>query len=292
MTPRLAEQIRAAGNTLQATEPLYAAALAAQSSAGIECLPDQAYGDHPRHRLDVYRPVVQTAAPVVVFLHGGGFVRGSKEQRRNIGIFLAQQGYVAVLPNYRLAPECRWPSGAEDVVAVQQWVARNADVHGGDPQRIVLAGESAGAAHVAAATLRAEFHPGDWCVAGVVLLSGPYNVRMEGMAREALRIPSPDPRNDAYYGAEPAGWDQASTVDHITAAPFPLLISFTELDMPQMQVQAGELFARLVSRHGFQPALQAIPFHNHFSQSYSIGTEDTSVSEPLLAFLEKVAGKP
>jgi len=76
-------------------------------------------------------------------------------------------------------------------------------------------------------------------------------------------------------------------VNHISAAPFPLLISYTEWDLIQMQVQACELFARLVSEHDFNPDIQCLKHHNHFSQGYSIGTEDRTLSDRLLAFLNQ-----
>ena len=100
----------------------------------------------------------------------------------------------------------------------------------------------------------------------------------KGMACRQFGAPSPDPRNDAYFGPDTADWDAASIVDHIDAAPFPLLIAFAERDLLQMQVQAGELFARLVSRHGFAPELRVLREHNHFSTGLSIGTDDSSVS--------------
>jgi acetyl esterase/lipase len=288
-----AARLRAVGNDLPAVAALYAPLLAQQDRSGATRHADLPYGDHARHRLDVYQPDTPPPAgghPVVVFLHGGGFIRGSKEHRENLGWFLAQQGLVAVLPNYRLAPDSRWPCGPQDVVAVWQWLQHAAHRFGGDPRRTVLMGESAGAAHVAAATLRREFQPDDWHLAGAVLLSGPYNARLEGRARRQFGVATPDPRNEPYFGTDPAAWDDASTVDHVTAAPFPLLIGYTEQDLLQMQVQAGELFARLVSRHGFDPELLALPHHNHFSQGYSFGTGDTSLSDVVLAFVRRSCG--
>lgn len=292
MDAALAARLRAVGNDLPAVAALYAPLLAAQDRSGASKQSNLVYGAHERHRLDLYAPDAPdrpaSGWPVVVFFHGGGFIRGNKEHRENIGWFLARQGFMAVLPNYRLAPESTWPCGPEDVVAVWEWVRRSAPSWGADPSRIVLVGESAGAAHVAAAVLRKAFQPADWRVCGAVLWSGPYNARLEGLARAQFGIATPDPRNEAYFGADPAGWDAASTVDHVTAAPLPLLISYAELDPPQMQVQAGELFARLVSRHGFSPDLQVLAQHNHFSQGFSVGTSDTTVSAPLLDFLRRV----
>jgi acetyl esterase len=291
MPDELAAQLRALGPgfNMPQVQALYAPLLAQQPRAGVQCLADEAYGPHERQRLDVYRPeaVSGSARPVLVMLHGGGFIRGDKSQRANLGFWAAREGFVAVLANYRLAPESRWPCGPEDVVAVWRWVRTHAERLGADPERIVLMGESAGAAHVAAASLWRRFQPNDWRIAGAVLLSGPYNARLEGLARAQFGIATPDPRNEAYFGSEPAAWDTASLVDHIDAAAFPLLIGYTERDLLQMQVQAGELFARLVSRSGFAPALHCFREHNHFSQGYSFGTSDHSVSGPVADFVRQ-----
>lgn len=107
-------------------------------------LTDLAYGPHARHRLDVHLPPGASGAPVLVFFHGGGVVRGDKRDRAHVGAWGASQGFVTVLANYRLAPECRWPSGPENVVAAWQAVRVQARDWGGDPDRIVLIGESAG----------------------------------------------------------------------------------------------------------------------------------------------------
>jgi acetyl esterase/lipase len=251
---------------------------------------EEAYGPHSRQRFDLYLPDgSRSGQPILVWFHGGGFVRGDKQQRANVGAWGSCEGFVTVLPNYRLAPESRWPSGAEDVVGVWTWLRANARQIGGDAARIVLAGESAGAAHVAAATLMRRFQPEDWQIAGAALLSGPYNPRLEGRARQQFGIATPDPRNEPYFGTHRDAWDAASVVDHVDVAPFPLWISFAERDLVQMQVQAGELFARLVSSHGFDPELQVLHGHDHFSGGASLGTDDTSVSRELAAFVRRCA---
>ena len=294
----IAERLRQIGTgfDLPAVQALYETLLVAQARDGVTRHTDLAYGHDTRHRLDVYVPDKPAGSgcvghPVLVFFHGGGFIRGDKATRANIGWHFARQGVLTVLANYRLAPDNRWPSGPQDVVAVWQWLQANMASWGGDPAQLVLMGESAGAAHVAAATLIRRFQPApcDWQIAGAVLLSGPYNAALEGRARRQFGIPTPDPRNDAYIGPDPAQWEGASIVEHIDAAPFPLLISYAERDLLQMQVQAAELFARLVSQHGFSPELMMLREHNHFSQGFSIGTGDDSVSGPVLRFMRALA---
>jgi triacylglycerol lipase len=280
--------IRAAGPVIDppAAKALYAPLLA-DMPRGAEPVGDIVYGADERHRLDVY-PAVGAAgpAPVVVFLHGGGFIRGDKADRAAVGHYFSRHGVVAVLPNYRLGPRHRWPAGAEDVASVLAWARANVGAYGGDPDHIVLAGESAGAAHVAAATLNKRFHPDEGLkIAGAFLASGVYNAELEFLARAQLGIATPDPRNEAYFGTDFAAYRAMSTVELIDAAPFPLAITYAELDPVQMQAQAGELFARLVTRHGFQPRIGVIANHNHLSQVYAINSGDDALAAPLLAFV-------
>jgi acetyl esterase len=276
------------GFDLPAVQALYEPLLAQQSHEGVLLHADRPYGGHARQVLDVYEPALAgTGRPVLVSFHGGGFIRGDKRQRANIGWHFAHHGVLTVLPNYRLAPESRWPAGPQDVIAVWQWLQENAMRFGGDPQRIVFMGESAGAAHVAAATLMRRFQPAGWRLAGAVLLSGPYDAALEGQARTQFGVATPDPRNEAYFGADLSQWGAASIVEQVDAAPFPLLVSYAERDLIQMQVQAGELFARLVKQHGFAPQLAMLRDHNHFSQGFSVGTGDDSVSGLVLRFIQQ-----
>jgi triacylglycerol lipase len=293
MTPDLEKIIRAAGPVIDppAAKALYAPFLA-DAPRGGEIVRDLAYGTDERHRLDVYLPLgADGPAPVVIFLHGGGFIRGDKQDREPVGNYFSRHGVLAVVPNYRLGPRHRWPAGAEDVSAALAWARANVAAYGGNPDHIVLAGESAGAAHIATATLVKRFHPAEGLkVAGVFLASGVYNVELELLARSQLGIATPDPRNEAYFGTDFAAYRSMSTVELIDAAPFPLAISYAELDPVQMQAQAGELFSRLVTRHGFQPRISVVRNHNHLSQVYAINTGDEALSGPMLDFVRNPQG--
>jgi triacylglycerol lipase len=173
---------------------------------------------------------------------------------------------------------------------VLAWTRAHVAGHGGNPDHIVLAGESAGAAHIAAATLVRRLHPAEGLnIAGAFLASGVYNAELELLARRQLGIATPDPRNEAYFGTDFASYRAMSTVELIDAEPFPLAISYAELDPVQMQAQAGELFARLVTRHGFQPRISVVRNHNHLSQVYAINTGDEALSGPMLDFVRNPA---
>jgi acetyl esterase len=107
-----------------------------------------------KHRLDIYRPIgAKGPLPVVMYVHGGGFQLLSKETHWLMGLIFARAGYVVCNISYRLAPQHPFPAALEDSVNALAWVARHVEEYGGDPQRLVLAGESAGANLVCALTI-------------------------------------------------------------------------------------------------------------------------------------------
>jgi acetyl esterase len=292
----LESRIRARGAVLDMpfVRSLYGPLLENQRRDGVRVERDIAYGSDSRQRLDLYQPDSKATSPrgMMLFLPGGGFVRGDKSERENFCHYFARQNLTVAVVNYRLAPAHTWPAGAEDAVASFCWARDHATEFGSDPSSIFLTGESAGAAHVAAATLVRRFHPSDGLsVAGTVLISGVYDPVLERLAREQFGVATPDPRNEPYFGTDFARYQAMSTVSLIDATPSaPLLITFAELDLLQMQVQAGELFARLVTEHGFAPQLRVIPGHNHLTQGYAVNTGDESLSAPLLEFMRASRG--
>ena len=131
-----------------------------------------------------------------------------------------------------------------------------------------------------------RFHPaGGLGAAGAVLISGVYNAELDFLARRQFGTPTPDPRNDAYFGTDASQFSAMSTVAQIDAPPLPLLITYAELDPVQQQVQAGELFAALCVKHGWNPDIRMIRNHNHLSQIYAVNTGDMLLGQPLLDFV-------
>jgi acetyl esterase/lipase len=136
------------------------------------------YGPESRQKLDVYSPEEAKDRPVVVFFYGGSWTEGSRGLYRFVGAALAERGIVTVLPDYRLYPEVRFPSFLDDGALAVAWVQKHAQEFGGDPQRIVLMGHSAGGHEAAFLAYdqrllqKAGAHP-EWIV-GLVALSGPY----------------------------------------------------------------------------------------------------------------------
>lgn len=139
-----------------------------------------AYGREARQTLDVYAPVGAFNRPIVVFWYGGIWTQGTKEDYRFVGAALANAGYVAVLPDYRLFPQVRYPTFVEDGALALKWVHEHAAEIGGSPRSLFLMGHSAGA-HIAASLaldtryLRKVGGDTNW-VRGWIGLAGPYEL--------------------------------------------------------------------------------------------------------------------
>jgi acetyl esterase len=127
---------------------------------GVELIRDVPYAQTGRsaHLLDIYRPIgVSSAAPrpAVLYVHGGGFGILTKDSHWMLALIFARRGYTVFNISYRLAPAEPYPAAVEDACDAYAWVANNAREYGGDPNRLVLAGDSAGGNLVAALTLAA-----------------------------------------------------------------------------------------------------------------------------------------
>ena len=137
------------------------------------------YGEGPRRMLDVYAPraaAAQGGRPVVIFFYGGGWSSGTRSFYGFVGRALAARGFVTIIPDYRLVPEVRYPGFVEDGAAAVRWAQVHAGDYGGDPQRIVLVGHSAGA-YIAAMLAVDERWLGTahGAIKGLVGLAGPYD---------------------------------------------------------------------------------------------------------------------
>jgi len=122
----------------------------------VDVVRDVVYGPttHAAHRLDVYVPHhAARPLPTVMYVHGGGFAMLSKETHRVMAMAFARRGYLVFNINYRLGRKNVFPAPLEDAAEALVWVHRRSASYGGDPERIAVAGESAGGNLVAALAL-------------------------------------------------------------------------------------------------------------------------------------------
>jgi acetyl esterase/lipase len=244
---------------------------------------DLSYGDHERQRLDVHTSgaSVDEPVPVVLFVHGGGFVAGDKHvpgtpMYDHIGAWAVRNGWVGVTITYRLAPEHTWPAGAQDVAAAVAWVRDNIAAYGGDPDRIVVAGHSAGCVHVASYVVGQGGGSLDG-VRGAGLLSGFY-VIPDGDERGEIEIP--------YYGDLPSA--DVSTLGGLLETEIPLIFAVAQCDPPFSHSQVAGLTAAWFARHAAVPQVVWSEGHNHISQIGSIGVDDLALGAQLARFVNRV----
>jgi acetyl esterase/lipase len=273
-------------NILEATRAIYAPLIQRPRTA-VQVTKDISYGADARQKLDVYRPA-QGADHVLVYIPGGGFVGGSKDGDdgrgifySNLGNYFADHGILTVIANYRLAPAHPYPAGAQDVASVIAWARANARPHGGNPDRIILFGQSAGSAHSASYLFDASFHPaGGHGVAAGILMSGSY--KLEGELRAGLL---------AYYGPDKSSYAARAPLTHAakpTGAKIPLLLSVAEYDPPFLTAPTYELALALTQRDGKGPHLAYFAGHNHVSTVMSFGTAQDDVGSGVREFIASV----
>lgn len=247
---------------------------------------DERYGDDPRQRLDVFRASDGDggAKPVLVYVHGGGFVAGDKRIGEsayydNVALWAVRNGMVGVTITYRLAPQHKYPAGAADVGGAVKWVIANIARYGGDPDNVVLFGQSAGSTHVSTYGARPELHarPGGG-VRAIAMLSGVYDFTLMDAASAG----------GEYLGDAPDARVKGSALPAIATSGIPLLFGVSELDPPMFHQQAKALADALYAHTGRFPNVLYLPRHNHISQIAHLnaaGTEDRLLADRLSEFV-------
>ena len=183
---------------------------------------ERAYGEHPRQAVDVYRPREAYAPgaklPVVVFFYGGRWQAFEKREFRFVGEALASRGFLAVLPDYRPYPEVTFPAFVEDGARAVRWARDHAAALGGDPDRLVLMGHSAGAHEAMMLALDGAFLQAAGvpraAVKGVVGMSGPYDF-----------LPFQDDDIKRLMGPA-AGWPKTQPIRFVDASDPPIFLQY------------------------------------------------------------------
>ncbi len=111
---------------------------------GLKVQRGAAYGSHRLQKFDVFSPAHANAAPILIFWHGGGWTNGYRDYIHFMAQHVCALGIVLIAPSYRLAPEHKLPAAYEDALACLDHVHAQAHDFGGDVNRIVLSGHSAG----------------------------------------------------------------------------------------------------------------------------------------------------
>ncbi len=240
---------------------------------------DLAYGPQPRQRLDVYVPTAPAAGPrpLVVFVHGGRWSYGSKDQYRFLAAGLAERGIVVVVPNYRLYPSVHMAASAEDVARAVAWAEHAAPGYGADPAAVAVMGHSAGAQ--LAALVATDQHwiadAGGVPVRALVGLAGPYDF-----------LPLTDDDLRDYFGP-PERYPASQPVNFVDASSAPALLVHGADDVTTEPRNSVSLAAKLRAS-GVPVELRMLPGEGHtavlkrFARFYRGGDE---LYEAIVRFL-------
>lgn len=203
-----------------------------------------AYGDDPRQQLDIYVPrhSRDSKPAVVVFFYGGRWNSGDRQSYRFVGEALAAHGIMAVLADYRIYPQVRYPDFVEDSAHAVAWTASHIAAYGGDSQRLYVMGHSAGAYNAAMVALDkrwlAKFGASPAMLKGWIGLAGPYDF---------LPIDVEDIKPTFWFPHTPV---DSQPINHVTAeAPPALLLTGVGDTVVKPKRNALGLAAALRSQH-------------------------------------------
>ena len=240
---------------------------------------DLAYGPDPKQRLDIYQPPGAPAnAPVLLFLHGGGFLEGDRANYGFIAPAYAKHGVIVVIASYRLVSGgFSLLAAVDDAKSMVKWVYRNIASHGGNPNSIVLSGHSAGAIlsanlGVDLAWMQQDNIPSN-ALKAIVAVSGIYNFRADDHSRDNI-LTSPEIKM------------AVSAMQHIKDLPPKMIIAVgsVETDPVTNYVASSEAFyAALQSSKKSTQQLLILPGENHQKTSLSLGDERSPLFQATLA---------
>jgi acetyl esterase/lipase len=305
--------------------PAARAADTAPAPAAEEAL-DLSYGDDTLQTLDVFSPRGQRDCPVVLFVHGGAWIFGDKDLfglYRDVGRYLARHGVTAVCVNYRLSPAVKHPEHVKDVARAFAWTRAHAGEYGGDPDRILLCGHSAGG-HLVALLATDDRYLKDpalkltdadrAAIRGVMAVSGIYRVptadefkdmmasMVAGLA-QAAGDALPPPVAAALlrhtrdlnpfrivFGEDKAAGEAASPLTYVHKGMPPFLVLYADRELPLVDGMARD-FAAALQKAGDAVEIARIAGCTHNSILFKLDQPDDPAAAALLPFIARYGGK-
>lgn len=187
-------------------------ALAPRDGGATKVADGLSYGAHARQRFDLYRPAGSGPFPVLLFVYGGSWDSGRRQDYEFIGHAFAARGFLTAIADYRLIPEIHYPGFVEDTAAALAAVAQASGTYGGDPARLYIVGHSAGGYNVAQAVLSGATQRAGLAmerIKAVATLAGPFDFlpldspKSIAAFSQVADLPSTQPVNQDLSSAPP-----------------------------------------------------------------------------------------
>ena len=215
-----------------------------------------AYGDLPRQKLDIYTPKQTSAAlnarKVVIFFYGGSWDSGNKGDYKFVGEALASQGFIVVIPDYRVYPDVLFPAFMEDPALAAHWVKDHIQQYEGNTQQVFLAGHSAGANIAVMLGVNVEYlakqslKPTDF--AGIIGLAGPYDF-----------LPLKSERLKIIFGPEAERW-KSQPINFVNGKNPPMLLAVGKKDGTVWPRNTYNMAEKIKSKKGL---VKVVEFENY-----------------------------
>jgi acetyl esterase/lipase len=276
----------------------------------VETIRDVAYydgadADKIKHKLDLYLPRDCKDFPVLMFIHGGGWVMGDKNYfglHSSFGRLMASHGVGTVMINYRLSPAVKHPEHIKDVARAFAWTHKNIGKYGGRADQIFVSGHSAGA-HLAALLATDETYLKAHGLSlrdikGAIPMSGVYVIRdlplnlgfnLQAPGRPplmlagnlALRV---NPARIA-FGDDPKVLKDASPLTHVNPNCPPFLIAYGDCDLPTCDVMSEQL-CKALKEQKCEAQTLVLKDRNHVTVIFKASREGDPLAQAILDFIK------
>jgi arylformamidase len=247
--------------------------------ADLTVLRGVAYGEHRLQRYDVFAPPSARLAPILIFWHGGGWTNGYRDYVHFMAKHVCALGIVLIAPSYRLVSSHKLPAAYEDALACLAHAQAHAGEFGGDAQRILLSGHSAGAHLASLLTLRRQ-SPVQSSICACLPISAIMDLHHPSpppgsLEERVYKLVLSDPLDDAPMS--PICWAAGNRI--------PFELSIGEHDSERVRLSNRRLAALLQAQHA------PVALHAHAGQShFDTHTTLAQASHPWYALLAKHAG--
>lgn len=234
-----------------------------------------------KDRLDVFMPEGATNAPVVVYFHGGALQNGSKAVGEGLARQLTARGIGVVSANYRLSPAVMHPAHMQDATSAFVWTKKNIKTYGGNPDRVFVAGHSAGAYLAALMSLDASYLAAHGMTLSAIRGTIPIS--------PFLYVEEPDvaPRRPkTVWGTDEQVWRQASVTPYVGPGKPPMLFIYADGDDPWRREQNDRLSKKLAAE-GNMTAVEQIADRTHIEVNSKMGEDHDPGMMKIVSFVER-----
>lgn len=259
---------------------------------------DIRYGDTTieRHVLDVYAPKDAKKLPVVLWIHGGGWVTGDKANVQSKPQWFLEQGCVFVSTNYQLLPKVEMETIVRDIAKSLGWVHKNIESFGGDPNKIFVMGHSAGAQLAALVCVDERYLQSEGVpfsvLQGCVPVDGdtydiPAIIETAETRRRVHQQPQATFGHREKFGNSPEKHILFSTVTHVNKGKgIPPFLIFYVAGHPDTSAQAQRLHA-VLNEAGISSKMYGAKNSDHSKINNDIGTANDPGTAMLLDFIKR-----